>query len=395
MSGTSLDAIDAALVQIERRDDELDLTLLDFVMHPLDNALRQAVRELLPPNSGSTRGVCEVDFALGEAFAAAAQAVARKGKVALSDVDAIASHGQTIYHQPQEPRATLQIAQAAILAERTGCTVISDFRPRDIAAGGQGAPLVPWFDALLFRHENLHRVLLNIGGMANITYLPPLENQASQIIAFDTGPGNVLMDEAMNILTSGAKSFDKKGVLAASGEVHPEMLERWMGHPYFDEAPPKSTGRELFGPEMARTCLAEGYACGLSDAHILATLTQVTAHSIIDAMSRFVPQCDELWVGGGGTLNPVLMRSLQGAFGDHLHNTQEIGLPAEAKEAVAFAAMGYATLHGWPANLPAATGARRAVPLGTITPGENYRTLIEDIAKAPKESPHGLVLHAR
>lgn len=388
MSGTSLDAIDAALVDIERDGDTLILTRLAFAMQPLDSTLRDAVRAVLPPNAGSTRAICELNFRLGEAFAQAATSVAQQAQIPLSDIDLIASHGQTVWHQPDGTPSSLQLGAPAVIAERTGCTVIADFRPRDIAAGGQGAPLVPYFDALFWRHETKHRVLLNIGGIANLTYVPP----EGDIIAFDTGPGNVLMDEAMRIITNGEKSFDEDGKLARAGRFEWQPLGAWIHHPYFEKPPPKSTGRELFGPEMARNCIAEAREEGLSDGDILAALADFTVFTILMAFRNFVPRCDEVWVGGGGTRNPVLMDHFQSICGNKLHRTDEIGLPADAKEAVAFAVLGYAALHGYAANVPTATGAAREVVLGSLTPGANYRALLNEVVQSPPDAPRRLLL---
>jgi anhydro-N-acetylmuramic acid kinase len=387
MSGTSVDAIDAALVQIEKLNEVLELSLRAFVMHPLDNGLRDAVRHLLPPHQGSTQTVCKLNFALGEAFAQAARALAEKADIALKDVNLIASHGQTIYHQAEVPRSTLQIANPAVIAQRTGCTVVSDFRSRDIALGGHGAPLVPWFDSLLFRHENLHRVLLNIGGMANLSYVPP----QGEIIAFDTGPGNVLIDEAMRLITNGQKTFDENGDLAWQGQINEVLLQKWLAHPYFQTAPPKSTGRELFGPQEASTMLNEGRASGLSDTDFIATLTALTARSITDAL-HFLPGVDEIFVGGGGARNAFLMSQIQEQFRGSLHRTDEIGVPSDAKEAIAFATMGYATLHGWPSNLPSSTGASQEAVLGSITLGDNFLDLMQQISAAPSVAPQRFVL---
>ena len=388
MSGTSLDAIDAALVEIEQHDQTLEITLHAFLMQPLDNALRAAVREILPPNQGSTRSICELNFALGEAFAKAAQAVTAKANIG---ADLIASHGQTVYHQAQTPRSTLQIGSPAVIAARTGCTVVSDFRARDIALGGHGAPLVPWFDNLFFRHQTLHRVSLNIGGMANLSYVPP----RGEIIAFDTGPGNVLIDEAMRIVSNGEKHFDENGDLAKRGQIHEKLLRKWLAHPYFQMAPPKSTGRELFGPQEAQNMVEEGRDSGLSDTEIVSTLTTLTARTITDSLKK-LPRVDEIFVAGGGARNSFLMEQIGAHFSGSVRGTNELGLPADAKEAVAFAAMGFATLHDWPTNLPSVTGATKRDILGSITPGDNFQNLmrrvIENQFPAPLHSLSRLIV---
>lgn len=387
MSGTSLDAIDAAFVQIERRGDVLELTLREFLMQPLDNALRQAVRETLPPQQGSTKAVCELNFALGEAFAQAAAAVASDAQMPIAQVDLIASHGQTIYHQAEAPRSTLQISNPAVIAARTGCTVVSDFRSRDIALGGHGAPLVPWFDELFFRHEKLHRVALNIGGMANLSYVPP----RGEILAFDTGPGNVLIDEAMRLISNGEKMYDENGDCAQRGQIHEKLLQKWLAHPYFQMPPPKSTGRELFGPQEALFMVKEGQDFGLNPADIIATLTALTARTITDALQT-LPQADELFVGGGGARNTFLMQQIGMRFSGTVRHTDELCLPAVAKEAVAFATMGFATLHNWPSNLPSATGALQSTVLGNITPGDNFQDLMRRVTASPLAAPSRLIL---
>jgi anhydro-N-acetylmuramic acid kinase len=373
MSGTSLDGIDAALVDIKAHESTLHLQLLGFITSPLDAELQEFVRAVLPPHDCSTESLCALNFALGEAFAQAAKTVANACGVSMDDVDLIASHGQTVFHQPQPPRSTLQLGEAAIIAERTGCTVVSNFRPRDIAADGQGAPLVPYFDALLFRHETKHRVLLNIGGMANLTYLAP----SGELIAFDTGPGNVLINEAVRILTNGKKSFDENGTLAAQGTLCTPLLTELSAHPYFSLSPPKSTGREVFNTQMARRCIEKARQHNASDNDIVATLTQLTACSIAQSIHHFLPRCDEIFVAGGGAHNVFLMEKLQAECDLPLRRTDEIGLLADAKEAIAFAVIGYTTLHGWPANEPSATGATHPVVLGNITPGANYRRLMQ------------------
>lgn len=385
MSGTSLDAIDAALVEIKVCDDVLEIEVRSFVMQPLDNAIRDAVRQILPPNQGSTRAVCELNFALGEAFAKAAQEAIKAAD--LTQADLIASHGQTVFHVADSPRSTLQISNPAVIAARTNCTVISDFRSRDIALGGHGAPLVPWFDALLFRDTQKHRVALNIGGMANLSYVPP----KGEILAFDTGPGNVLIDEGMRFLTNGAKTFDENGSVAQSGTINQRLLQKWLDHPYFQMAPPKSTGRELFGPQEAQSMVQEGRKMGLSDSDILATLTALTARTISDAINS-LPHVDELIVGGGGARNTFLMQQIETEFQGTLREMDSFGIASEAKEAVAFAVMGFATFHSWPSNLISATGASQSAILGSITPGENYRELMLAALRNPIFPPSRLVV---
>lgn len=386
ISGTSIDAIDAALVEIKRRDDTLQVAVRAFTMQPFAESLRERVRSLLPPNAGTTVDVCEVNVLLGEAFANAALAVAQDAGVPLASVDLIASHGQTVYHQvaPGAVRSTLQLGAPAVIAEQTGCTVVADFRPRDMAVGGEGAPLVPYLDQLLFTDNRKYRALQNIGGIGNVTLLSPHGAE----LAFDTGPGNVLIDEAVRLLTNGAQTFDRDGRLAASGKVDQDLLAEWLQHPFFDQPPPKSTGREQWGPGEAQGYVAQAQGRGLSPEATIATITALTAQSIALAYGRFLSPVDEALIGGGGARNPTLMRMLRSALSPiAVRPVDDFALSADAKEAVAFALMGYATLHGWPGNVPVATGAAEPVVLGSITPGPRYRSLIKQVLSTPSTPP--------
>ncbi len=386
ISGTSVDAIDAALVVIEPRDGELTLSVRAFAMQPFDPGLQARVRALLPPHQGSTAEVCEINVLLGEAFADAARAVVEQAGLTLDTVDLIASHGQTVYHQiaPGTVRSTLQIGAAAVIAERTACTVVADFRPRDMAAGGEGAPLVSYLDRLVFTDNLKYRALQNIGGIGNVTYLPP----TGAVLAFDTGPGNVLIDEGVRLLTLEAATFDQDGVLAAAGTVDETLLTEWLTHPFLHLPPPKSTGREAWGRREAEQYVAQARNHGLSLPDTIATLTAFTAHSIAAAYNRYLGRVDEALVGGGGARNPTLLRMLQAALPHTaVRPMDDVGLNADAKEAVAFALLGYATLHGWPSNVPAATGAVRPVVLGSLTPGSNYRPLLARVLAANDSAP--------
>lgn len=378
ISGTSLDAIDAALVEIEAEQALLRVQLRGFVMQPFAAELQACVRALLPPAAGSTAEVCAVNVLLGEAFAQAALVLAEQAGLPINAIDLIASHGQTVYHQvaPGAVRSTLQLGAAAVIAERTGCTVVADFRTRDMAAGGEGAPLVPFLDLLLLRDPQRRRAIQNIGGIGNVTYLAPDRPP----LAFDTGPGNVLIDEAVRQLTGGAATLDRDGRMAAAGTIDAALLAEWLAHPFFAQVPPKSTGRELFGPAEAGLYIAQASQRGLGPNDIVATLTALTAHSIALAYTQHLSGVDELLVAGGGARNPTLLRMLQAALPDvTVLPLDALGLDADAKEALAFALMGYATLHGWPANVPAATGAAYPVVLGSITPGANYRALLRRV----------------
>jgi anhydro-N-acetylmuramic acid kinase len=389
ISGTSIDAIDAALVEIRRQDALLRVRLRAFAMLPFADELQERVRALLPPATGSTAEVCEVNVLLGEAFARAALTLADQANTPISAVDLIASHGQTVYHQVASgaTRSTLQLGAAAVLAERTDCTVVSDFRPRDMAAGGEGAPLVPFLDQLLFRDPQRYRAIQNIGGIGNVTYLPP----DGPALAFDTGPGNVLIDEAVRVLTDGGATFDRDGRMASAGAIDQALLSEWLTHPFFAQIPPKSTGRELFGPAEAQRYIAQASERGLLPSDIVATLTALTAQSIAQTYRQFLGRVDEVLVGGGGARNPALLTQLQAALPDVMvMPIDAFGLDGDAKEALAFALIGYATLLGWPGNVPSATGANQPVTLGSITPGANYRALLREALQAPAEPPSNL-----
>jgi anhydro-N-acetylmuramic acid kinase len=394
MSGTSMDAIDAALVEIgpDASPRTLRVRVRHFLMAPLDPALRERVRDLLPPHQGSTAGVCEANMLLGEAFASAAIALLRDAGCDISELDLIASHGQTVYHQVATGavRSTLQLGAPAVIAARTGCTVAADFRTADIARGGEGAPLVPYLDAMLFRHPTLRRAVQNIGGIGNVTYLAP--GQAVQ--AFDTGPGNVLIDEAVRQLSGGSLLFDEDGRMAAAGTPNEELLADLLRHPFLHRPPPRSTGRELFGTAEAQEIIDRAAAAGLPPEDTIATITALTAWSIAESCERYCGPVDEMWLSGGGAHNPTL-RALLGAAmpGAQVRLADEFGLDADAKEAVAFALLGYACLHGYPADMTVVTGADAPAVLGSLTPGDNYRALLAKALAAPADPPERIVLY--
>jgi anhydro-N-acetylmuramic acid kinase len=393
MAGTSLDAIDAALVEVQPTAlaGVHALEVQAFLMHPFDPALRERLRGVLPPQTGSTAEVCMLHAALGSAFAAAALAVLHDAGVPPHAVDLIASHGQTIWHEvrPNKVRSTLQIAAPAVIAAQTGCTVAADFRSADMALGGQGAPLVPYLDALLFRDPQVRRAVQNLGGIGNVTYLAPDQ----PALAFDTGPANVLIDEAVRYLSGGAQSYDADGRMAAAGRIDEHLLAEWLDHPYFHLPPPRSTGRELFGPAEARAMVDAVLGAGGGPADAVASITALTAWSIAEAYTAHCGAVDEVLLCGGGARNPTLAQMIATALpGTRVRSADELGLDADAKEAVAFAVLGYATLHGWPNNVPTATGAQHSTVLGSITPGANYRALLAQVLATPATPPDRLVL---
>ncbi|RME53748.1 MAG: anhydro-N-acetylmuramic acid kinase, partial [Caldilineae bacterium] len=372
MSGTSADGIDAALAEIHEADGRLQLEQRAFITE-LWTAQERALIFDLFANRADTRTLCLANVQLGRGFARAARSLLEHARVDPKDVAAIGSHGQTVWHEVTpdgQVAATLQLGEASVIAEETGVTTVADFRVADVAAGGQGAPLVSMFDWLLLRPDDSlggWRAVQNIGGIANVTFLPPRSLDADPV-AFDTGPGNALIDDAVTRLTTGVQTYDRDGAWAAQGVPNQALLDRWLAHPYFHRSPPKTTGRELFGGALADRWREEAQAAGLSDADWVATLTELTAASIADAYARFAPgPVAEVVVGGGGGSNPVLMERLRSQLAARLGRSvpvrrhRDLDAPRiedDAKEALAFALLAWLTLHGRPGNVPACTGAR-------------------------------------
>jgi anhydro-N-acetylmuramic acid kinase len=373
MSGTSADGVDAAIVDFSSNGAP---SLLAFATFPYSPAVRRRILETSHAQQVDLDELVRLDFLLGELFAEAVITLAGDSGVALDSIDLIGSHGQTVRHLPdavrlcgRSIRGTLQIGQPAVIAERTGITTVADFRPRDIAAGGLGAPLVPYADWIMFRDKRLNRAVQNIGGIANVSYLPA-GGGCEEIIAFDTGPGNMVIDHLVTAITDGRKRFDRGGRIAASGDVHRQTLGRLMRARFFRCKPPKTSGRELFGRRFAEKLLKSTRAAGLNDADAVATATDFTAASIADAYRRHLPaRPDEVILCGGGARNPVLVSMLTERLGDvTVLTTDALGVDADAKEAISFALLARLSVCSKAGNSPAATGASRPVILGNITP---------------------------
>jgi anhydro-N-acetylmuramic acid kinase len=377
MSGTSADGTDAALVKITASGPELSWELLAFEHRPYPDELRDELLQLFDSGRTKLSAVIALDNRITREFAAAGLEAMDRAGLAPGGIDLIGSHGQTLWHAPPrmagpEKCGSWQAGSAPVLAEALGAPVVHDFHSRDIAVGGEGAPLVPYADFLLLRHQSLGRATLNLGGTADVAYLPP-DCSAGQILAFDTGPGNMVIDETVRAVTGGSRNYDPEGRMASEGRISTELLDELLRHPFFRRQPPRSTGREEFGSSYATTVLGKGRHMGMSDSDILATVTVLTARSIGDGIKSFVlpaGKLDEVIVSGGGVHNALLMKLLEVELpaGVSLRSSDEFGLPVDAKEAIAHAVLANETISGRPANLPGATGAARPVLLGSIVP---------------------------
>jgi len=383
MSGTSADGIDAALTKISGSGDDISVSLVAYHKTPYDPVVRRAILALCAPDA-PVIDLCRMNFILGRLFAEAALALMRSRDLSPAQVDLIASHGQTVCHLPpgapgadRSGGSTLQIGEPAVIAELIGVIVVADFRPQDIAAGGQGAPLVPYADYALFRHPHKTRAIQNIGGIANVTFLPAAGG-LDDVIAFDTGPGNMLLDALVSAFTRGQQAFDKDGALSALGRVQEELLRWLMQHEFLSRPPPKSTGREEFGEQFLGEVLERAQAADITAEDLLTTTAAFTAETIAASYRDFLlprSPIDEVILGGGGSYNATLRRMLQERLpGITIFLHEDFGIRGDAKEAVAFAILGNETMLGRPANIPAATGAKRPVILGKIVPATSLHT---------------------
>lgn len=376
MSGTSVDGVDAVLLKVSGFGIETQYELVEFITYPFPPSLREKIFTLFNPTSSSVDQLCSVNFELGLLFAEAVKSLLLTSEYTKETIDLIGSHGQTFYHIPEDDkekalvRSTMQLGEASILAEQIGCPVVFDFRVRDMAAGGGGAPLVPYIDYILYRSDNKNIALQNIGGIGNVTFLPQ-NGHLDDVIAFDTGPGNMMIDAAIEIITNGKRTFDKDGELASKGRVDLNYVDRLMKDDYFFKQIPKSTGRERYGVDFTKEVVGELKTKGLATEDVIATITRFTAQSIFDQYSRFITNkydVDELIVSGGGAYNKTLLRDLNHFFAETNVKTQDdIGNSNDAKEAIAFALLANDTIYGYFNNVPSATGARKPVVLGKVS----------------------------
>ena len=367
MSGTSLDGIDVAIVDIRGRR----IQPIAFRSTPYNERVRQAILGVSNTTT-TTAEIARLHFLLGQLYAKAVQETCRRHRIPLKSLNLIGCHGQTIYHQGEPApflghpvSTTLQIGEASVIAEALGVPVVSDFRTRDVAAGGKGAPLVPYLDYLLFRHPKKGRVALNIGGIANITAIPP-NARAGEIIAFDTGPGNMVIDALTADFSKGRQRIDRDGRIASQGRLDRRLLDRLLADPYYRQPPPKTAGREQYGTEFLTRLKQRLPLCDL-----ITTATALTAATIALGIDRFIKPrmpVDDLIAAGGGVHNRTLMGYLQAFLpAIRISHTADFGIDPDAKEAVAFAVLAYETYHQGPSNVPSATGANHAVILGKIT----------------------------
>ena len=413
MSGTSADGIDACLVEISGNGLHTRINVIVSETYPYDETTRTAILDTCNPETGTVDKVCQLNFHLGKLFANAAKSIANKVHISIKDIDLIGSHGQTIYHLPNQTtmkktedrnqksevrsnesnsntvdidafkkemwdlphiRSTLQIGEPSVIAQETGVTTVADFRPRDMAAGGQGAPLVPYVDFLLFRDKEKGRALQNIGGIANVTVLPK-NCGINDVIAFDTGPGNMIIDRITELVTNNTHHFDEGGKLAERGRIHDSLLAVLLAHPYLSKPPPKTTGREEFGISFADNLYKDAIHSGIKDMDILATVTAFTARSIADSYKHWILSkhpLSEIILSGGGSHNDTLIKFLRQYLEPiiQIHLINKFGISPNTKEALAFAILANETISYNPNNIPSATGAREAVIMGKIIPGK-------------------------
>lgn len=382
ISGTSSDGVDAALVDIQRRGGRPRIELIAFDVYPYPGSVQKKLIDLASGLPQSVANLCHLNFYIGELFADAARKIARKGRIPLAGIDLIGSHGQTVQHLPVPKwegswpvRSTLQIGEPSVIAERTGITTVADFRPRDMAAGGEGAPLTPYLHYLLFSNPKQSRAIVNIGGISNVTYLKAGAS-LEETLAFDMGPGNMLIDGLVQAVTAGRKEIDRGGKIARKGKVDADLLSELMRHPFIQRKPPKSTGREVFGLQMVTSLLQSAQGRRIVPEDLIATATAFTASAISENIQRFIIKrgdLKEVIVGGGGVKNPVLMEGISERLSPvPVKPFEAVGHESRAIEAMTFALLAYQTFNLQPTNIPTVTGARRPVLLGKIIPGNFF-----------------------
>jgi anhydro-N-acetylmuramic acid kinase len=376
MSGTSVDGVDVSLVDITGKGHEVEARLLGHYGYPYPQKVRKFILHVA--ERGTVAEACHLHAVLGEIFAMAVKEAVKACRIPLKRVELIGSHGQTVHHRPLPTseynlkgiRSTLQLGNPQVIAERTGIPTVSDFRSRDMAAGGEGAPLAPYAHYVLFSRKGVNRLVINLGGISNVTFLSGNKGDLGSVRAFDTGPCNMLLDGLVALASEGKKRLDRGGRQALQGSVHEGFLKWLLKDPYLSRHPPKSTGRERYGTEYVRRVWREGQRRKLGVPAMLATSCRFVAEVIGDARKWFPVPVNEVVIGGGGVYNLRLRRELTAVLAPaSLHTMDACGSPATAFEAQAFAILAYQCIHGVYANLPRVTGARHAVVLGSVTPG--------------------------
>lgn len=380
MSGTSCDGIDACLVRITGNSTNTTFDIIGHETWPFSNTIRKLILDASDRETGTVDKICRLNFTLGKLFADAVKFICNKCSIPVSEIDIIGSHGQTIYHIPKSKSSgddtlgsTFQIGEPSVIAQETGITTIADFRTRDVAAGGEGGPLTAYADYVLFRDYREGRAIQNIGGIANVTFIPD-SCSINDVIAFDTGPGNMIIDRFMEIITNGKSNYDKNGELASKGKLNQDLLKRLCLHPYMAKRPPKTTGREEFGLQFSDNLYKEIERDKIDVLDALTTVTAFTAKSISDSYKKFIAPThtiSEVIVCGGGVFNKTLLKYLKDYLEDvKVRRIDDFNIPSEAKEALSFAILANETICGNPGNVPSATGAKEQVVLGKIVPGK-------------------------